>query len=357
MILFEREFHIQRMAAVAGFVVGIGAAVGCEPNKGGPDTHGWVDGAVPSECTARYAVARRRPEIVVVLDRSCAMRERFDGAPASGPEDPEGRWGVTRAALLSLAEGKWVSGVGLIFAPDDPMSCASPALRILPGPGSVVAFEELLANNGIIDPFSICESGDVEFPLEGALKSLFDEDPFTSEDPLVLVVTAGAPSCGATRESLADSVSALTELGAEVAIAGLSSEPLTHDLAEVVGPRARQFAVTTPESLQSTLQALLAERESCVLDLVGGPTSPPPSELRVFVDDVEIQADPTEGYSFDASADALTLNGALCDRLLASEIRRIRVGVGCDDPTCVPRAEACDGLDDDCDDQVDEDCL
>jgi hypothetical protein len=292
-----------------------------------------------------------------MLDRSCAMRERFGGGAATGPEDPEGRWGATRTALLSMAESRSISGLGLMFAPDDPMSCEPPAPRFMPGPGSTAAFAELLASSGVIDPFSVCASGSAEYPLEGALKSIASADPFANEDPLVLLFTAGAPSCGSTSESLNTSVVALTELGVDIAVFGLSSEPLTNDLATAAGSRARQFAITTPESLQSTLRELLSERESCVFDLVGGPPSPDPSELRVFVDDTEIDADPDQGFSFDPSADALTLNGALCDRLLGSEISRIRVGIGCDDPACVAQVEACDGLDDDCDDRVDEDCL
>lgn len=330
----------------------------CEPAVEGHDAGRHRADASPlSDCTAQYGVARRRSEVFVVLDRSCSMRETFTGGAASGPDDPNGRWGATRTALRSLANRASVSGLGLMFVPDDPRSCDAPSPRVVPGPGSVTAVEELLTSRDGIDPFSLCASGSTEYPLGKALESLASADPFTSEDPLVLLMTSGAPSCGATRESIAGGVAELTELGVDVAILTLSSEPMTLDVASLVGSRARQFPVSTSAALESALQSLMSERASCVLDLVGGPSSPESTALRVFIDDVEVMADPEQGFSFDAGADALTLNGALCDRLLAREITRIQVAVGCDDPVCIPRAEACDDLDDDCDDRVDEDCL
>lgn len=330
----------------------------CEPATVGRDAGGYrADGTVlPSDCTAQYGVARRRPEVFVVLDRSCSMRETFAGGAASGPEDPNGRWNATRAQLLSLVSRASVSGLGLMFVPDDPRSCDALSPRIVPGPGSAMAVEELLTSRDPIDPFALCASGSTEYPLGRALESLVSADPFASEDPLVLLITSGAPSCGATREGLADGVAMLTELGVDVVILALSSEPTTLDLASLAGPRARQFSVTTSAALESALQSIMAERASCVLELVGGPSSPESTGLRVFVDDVEVMADPEHGFSFDVGADALTLNGALCDRLLAREITRVQVAVGCDDPVCIPRVEACDDLDDDCDDRVDEEC-
>lgn len=53
----------------------------------------------------------------------------------------------------------------------------------------------------------------------------------------------------------------------------------------------------------------------------------------------------------------ITLLGGACDDLRRAAITRLSVAYGCAIPTCTPHDESCNGLDDDCDDAVDEDCL
>ncbi|MDQ3034211.1 MAG: hypothetical protein M3Y87_17515 [Myxococcota bacterium] len=342
-----------RIAPLAALVL----LAACETSltRTGSDAGARVDGPIAGECTARYAVARRLPEVVLVLDRSCAMRGAFAGGDASGPADPGGRWDAMRAALdarLVAGSASW----GLVLAPDEPTSCEAPLLRTAPGPGSREAIGETLAQDGVVDPFALCPSGSgVEVPLEGALATLADADPFTVEGPLVLIIAAGTPTCGATTDSLAAEVAGLVDLGVDIAVLALSPDPTLRAIADAAGGHGSYQEATSAAEVDAALDAILDARASCVLDLVGSPT-PDPERLRVWIDGVELPADPEEGFSFDAS-DAITLNGSACTRLREGAITRIGAAVGCDAPACVPRGETCDGLDDDCDDRVDEDCL
>lgn len=337
-------------------------AAGCTPGRAGTE----MDASVPA-CTDAYAVARRRPELVLVVDRSCAMRGRFDGTgDASGPDDPAGRWRVIVDVLSALADTPRVSGFGLVLYPEDASACTEPAMRVTPGPGSAAELAAQLSMDGV-DPFAICSGGASEVALEGALTTVgISEDLGATGEPFVLVIASGTPSCGSTNDSLLAAEALTTELSTEVAVLALAPDatgaPMLEALAASGGaPRPEgppsYYEASSADEVRSVIEGLLAERESCVLDLVNGPPGPDPSMLRVWVDGMPIDPDPDEGWSFSAADDAIALNGTLCERLRAGELQRIEAAVGCDAPTCVAREETCDSLDDDCDGTIDEDCL
>src|SRR5688500_9280209 len=104
--------------ALAALVIA-GAIAGCgSPGGSGRDGGPTVSDSGPIDlCSARFALARRRPEIELLIDRSCAMTMRFDGSAASGPTDPESRWNAVRTGLEALPS-LGVSGVGVVLSPD-----------------------------------------------------------------------------------------------------------------------------------------------------------------------------------------------------------------------------------------------
>lgn len=303
------------------------------------------DAAVDS-CTARYSVARRRREVIVVLDRSCAMRARFDGTIGSGPTDAESRWGAVGAALVAASADVSIAGWALAPAPEAAASCDVGALAVSPSLGNAA---ELTAALTATDPFALCPDGTGEVPLEGALSAVLASDQVgTTGDPMVVVIAAGVPSCGATVESL----SALGTSFRDVVVLALAPDAAATPLLEAIG---EVRTVASADAVAGAIDAAIDEHDArCVLELDGA-LAADPEQLRVWVDGTPIAADPDEGWSYGADM-AIALNGALCEALTSGAIARVDAALGCDERRCVATHEACDSLDNDCDDTVDEEC-
>lgn len=348
-------------SAILGIVAT--AATGC--------TSGQVsEGEPTSQCIAHYAAFRRPLEVAVVLDRSCAMQARFDGTMASGPTDPEGRWGAVRAALEAAGLDPSVAGWSIVFSPDHPAMCTHGGeLALFAEPYSGELIPEVLGAEGA-SPFELCASGTSEVPLEAALGVINGSDEIaTSSDPLVLVIAAGAPSCGATMLSLED---AAANTPFELAVLALAPDDTAASLLESLvlsdeeGARPGYHEAASAAEVDATLQDILQARQSCVLDLVSQADVPvtDEAELFVWVDGEPVAPDPEEGWILSVDG-SITFNGTICERLRAGEVTRVDAAVGCDERRCVAidpddegqGEESCDGLDNDCDDVVDEDCF
>ena len=338
---------------------------------------------------AGFGVTGTPPDIIVLFDRSCSMRRRYDSLGAlspptaatfaSGPEDPNGRWNAAREALRGLVDAhptdvRW----GLMVFPDVLAGCGMrPSLRVAPDVGTGPDVLATLARPEIV-PWTLCTpfgatptSSDqpAETPTLEALEAIAALPLLTdrSRERALLLITDGAATCGATDTSLGAITGSLRASGMRTAALGFSlaselstATPMMNAIADAgglarTGSGDRFYVATSPAELEMALDTILAASLPCTFTL--SDTPPEPSMLRVSLDDAPVAEDPVDGFTYDVGSNTITLHGTSCGRIQRREATRIGVGYGCGTPACVPVAEVCDGLDNDCDGTPDDDCL
>jgi hypothetical protein len=314
------------------------------------------------------------PAVLVVIDRSCSMRRTVtDGEFGTGPEDPTTRWNIAREAVRRLTERfptrvRW----GLLAFPGALEGCgAVPAAQVPPASGTAAAVYAALLTSDV-EPFHWCDMGDIQphqTPTDEALEAALalPELNDAGRERFVILLTDGAASCGADDASMTDVGTRLAAAGIRTAAIGFGSETTSGAAATNLEALAIAGGLPNPAappsyylasdgaSLDSVLDAIVLPSISCTITLDSVP--PDPSELHVFANDVELTRDAPDGWSYDPVSNTITLEGGACEDLRRAVITRLSVAYGCAIPTCTPHDESCNGLDDDCDDSVDEECL
>ncbi len=317
----------------------------------------------------------RPPNVLIIFDRSCSMRRRLDDTDlfGTGPDDPSTRWAVARDGVLGLI-GRYPSRVfwGLMVFPDPRETCGDPVdTEVPPGPGTASGIDAVL-RSADIQPFGLCGLDNTDMTTQprqtptadaltsaAALPALMD----TTRPSFAIIVTDGGVSCGVTNDELTALAASLLAQGIPTGVIGFTTgaEEASLEAIASAGGLARAggppdyYVADDAASLDSVLDEIARRVVSCVIPLSSAP--PDPSALVVTTNDGTLASDPTDGWSYDADANTLTLNGAACDRLRSGETTRLSITFGCAPVDCTPVTEICNGFDDDCDDSVDEDCL
>jgi hypothetical protein len=329
---------------------------------------------------AGIGVTGTPPAVLIVFDRSCSMRRRVDDATmfASGPEDPLSRWFVAREAVRTMI-ARFPSRVnwGLLTFPGVLQGCGEvPPVAVQPAPG---VGDMVMANlmSSEVQPYTYCT------PPSGSPPGMQPQQTPTSDalaaaravpalsDPsrqrFVILITDGGASCGETESSLGTQTSSIRDEVAPVAVIGFSSEaetPTAGPLLEAIaangglprpGAPPSYYHADTGAELEALLDALVSAALPCTFALSEAP--PDPTMLRVATEDGPLAEDPVDGWTYDAASMSLVLHGAACDHIRDGTTTRIDAAYGCPVPACTPVPEACDGLDNDCNGLVDDDCL
>jgi hypothetical protein len=345
---------------------------------GDGDVDGDAGGDAGSCGGAGFAVEAMPTNVLIVFDRSCSMRRLADSPDefGYGPEDSRTRWHVAREAVRRLTESapavvRW----GLEVFPPVLAGCGVlPSVDVAPAAyssGSIMAVLE----EGTVQPFEYCGAAGApggpqpaETPTAEAIQAASNAPSMVSPEgggeSVILLVTDGEASCGATADSLGNAAAQAYAFGVSTAVVGFSggvrsgfgpemleSMAASGGMPRSGGPPSYYYAESGAE-LDAVFAEIVAEAVSCTFALDGTP--PDADLLYVFANDDALG----DGeWTYDAGTNTITLVGAACDRLASGEIERLDVTYGCPEPVCTPTAEVCDGLDNDCDDEVDESCV
>jgi len=342
----------------------------------GPAPDGGRDSGVDASCGGENVpFDYRPPNVLLIFDRSCSMRRRLDDTTlfGTGPDDPRTRWAVARDGLLGLV-GRFPTRVfwGLMAFPDPREGCDVPVdAEVTPGPGTATAIDAELRTTAI-QPFGLCGLDNTDSmtqprqtPTADALSSAqaLPEmmDPMRAS--FAILVTDGGVSCGVSDGALETLAANLLADGIPTAVVGFATGSTVTSLEAIASqgglPRSgggpSYYVADDAADLDMVFDEIARRVVSCTIPLTTTP--PDPSLLFVNENDVLLAEDATDGWSYDAMGNSLTLNGASCARLRSGETTRLSISFGCVPTMCVPGPEICNGFDDDCDDSVDEDCL
>lgn len=351
---------------------GGGDDAGETPDVGSPDTPPAIDMGPPDTTCGGGTVEidYRAPNVLFILDRSCSMRRRVDDPDqfGTGPDDPRTRWNQATSALLSLVRADetrifW----GLMAFPDTREGCGEEvSAEVLPAPRAGDMIEAELMRDAI-QPFGLCGMGGIQpavTPTASALGAARDLPELMSSEraSFAILIADGGAGCGATRPDLERVAGEMLDRGIPVATIGFTTDGTVDTLEGVAvagglpapGGPPSYYIADDRDSLDAVLGEILGRVVSCTLPLA---EEPPDEAIFVYVDGVELTEGMDADWTYDMDANAVTLHGEACRQLQRGEVTRVEITFGCPPSECEPRPEVCNGLDEDCDDIVDEDCL
>lgn len=192
-------------------------------------------------------------------------------------------------------------------------------------------------------------------------------DPLDSKrKPAVILITdGGACGCGGQAGAVA-AANRLRQAGIPVYVVGFSfggDKTKLNEVAQAGGTDAgmpgnpRFYEASNAQQLIGVIRQIQSQVIDCSYTL--NPAPQDPNKIWVAVDGKQVAPGATNGYTYDAATNTLSLNGQSCADLQGAAKNNptpLAIKLGCS-TACVPDGEeVCDYKDNDCDGDIDEGC-
>jgi hypothetical protein len=325
------------------------AVAACSPSTLGDDG-GPNDAAgtgVDAFCnTTELAIDAIPPNLLVMLDRSCSMR---DPVVLGGPSKWQIAVGAMNGVTATLGTDiRW--GLGLFPDLIDPAcrqgdaSDRSVTIRIADNTAPQIA-NLLTAALSTADPWfpdMPCVTN-IDWAMQQASLQPELDDP--ARDNHVMLITDGrqADCDGAGGDPGTEMIIAdlYQNRGIGTFVVGFGGEvaPAQLDIFAMLGGHPRPggppyyYQADDAAELDTALADIARATISCSLVVTDPPADP--DDIHVFLDDtIEIPRDPThvEGWDYDPATMTLTLYGTLCERLKSGQVVDLDLVEGCPAP-------------------------
>lgn len=163
----------------------------------------------------------------------------------------------------------------------------------------------------------------------------------TLNDPnnkVILLATDGEPNCGpggASNSDVDGTVAAITAAktgGFQVYVIGIGPSVGNLDKFAVAGGTSKYFPATSAKELADALASISVTVASCSFMLTAVP--PDANNVAVYLDKSLLKQDPSNGWGFGATSQAIVLNGEACNQIKSGKASTVQVLFGC--PNTVP---------------------
>jgi hypothetical protein len=291
-----------------------------------------------SDCGAEeFAISNVSPNLLMVLDRSCSMKNNTDGVR---------KWDAAVAAIRLITsrfatEVRW----GLSLFPDTVEPKCEQSTISVPVAADGAASITTFLTDAEDREHEMYPSGPCVTNIDSAMKQAGTDPALADIDRAnhVLLITDGSQSgCSVDggNNGTKEHITALFDAGVTTHIIGFGGSVNRGKLNEfaVLGGAPlegeRQFhQADAPAELEASLQSIIGDIIGCTYSLDSAPTDL--EQVHVFFDDVEsIDRDEshTNGWDYDAAGQSVTFYGVACERLKQGKISDVDIVFGCAGP-------------------------
>jgi len=283
--------------------------------------------------------------LLLVFDKSGSMNEAWNGGSS--------KWlaatGAVTSAITPLKDK--IAKAGAIFFPL-PDGCNVPAISsgqqidFMPGAQFVTAWNSFISAN---NPNGMTPTGDATVAADSALMTAL---PMLMGTTAVVLITDGDPNCNTDDNQVLQLVGGWLSKGVMTHVLGLpgSGNAMSRLTAIAVAGGTNTFILPTdPMALQMELEKIVSSSvqtmttsafDSCTIML---PMKPPnPDDVNLVVTEMGVRQKVDRdlgtggGWTLDAAATEIVLQGLFCDFAKMGKYEKISVAFGCVDYPPLP---------------------